>query len=120
MKKIIIPSIALLGLVYCSTSKKATSDSAALPPMTHTKKELAIAQKTNPTITLVDLNAGRAIYFNQCTQCHKVYDIPKFSERKWKHEIDDMSPKAHLTDAQKTTLSNYILSYREANALVTK
>ena len=116
MKKIIIASFVVLYLAHCTSSKKLSSETSMVP----TDKELAVAQKTNPSITLVDLKAGRAIYFNQCTECHKVLDIPKFSEKKWKHEIDDMSPKAKLTDAQKTTLSNYILSYREANAVVAK
>ncbi len=115
MKKIIITLIALLLLTYCTTSKKLIVASQ-LP----TEKELAVAQKTNSSITLADLKNGHSIYFNQCVECHKAYDIPKFSERKWKHEIDDMSPKANLTDEQKILLSNYVLSFREANAVVVK
>lgn len=117
MKKIIITSTALTYLAYCTTSKKLTTEA---PSMFPTEKELIVAKKLNPNITLDELRAGRDIYFNQCTECHKVFDIPKFSEKKWKHEIDDMSPKAKLTSEQKTTLSNYILSFREANAVVAK
>lgn len=116
MKKIIIAAFTVLYLAHCTTSKKLSSETALMP----TDKEVAIAQKTNPSVTLPDLKAGRAIYFNQCTECHKAFDIPKFSEKKWRHEIDDMSPKAKLTDEQKKTLSNYILSYREAHAVVAK
>ena len=105
----------IIYFVHCTSSKKLTGENS-IP----TEKELAVAQKTNANITLADLKNGHAIYFNQCIECHKAYDIPKFSERKWKHEIDDMSPKANLTDAQKTLLSNYVLSFREANTVVVK
>lgn len=116
MRKLIIAASVILWLAQCKTSTKLSSETSMVP----TDKELSVAQKTNPSITLVDLKAGRTIYFNQCTECHKTFDIPKFSEKKWKHEIDDMSPKAKLTDEQKKMLSDYILSYREANAVVAK
>jgi len=102
-------------MVHCTASKKLTATD-----LVPTEKELTVAQKTNTSITLSDLKKGHSIFFNQCTECHKAYEISKFSEKKWKHEIDDMSPKAKLTDEQKTLLSNYILSYREANAVVVK
>ena len=114
MKKIIIAISVILYLAHCTASKKMSEK--LLP----TEKEMVIAQKTNPAITLTDLRAGHFIYFNQCTECHKALNIPKFSEKKWRHEIDDMSPKAKLTEEQKATLSNYILSFREANAVVAK
>ena len=118
MKKTIVLVCVTFYLVNCVSSKKSTRNlfDSYLP----TEKELTVAQKTNTIITLNDLKNGHAIYFNQCIECHKAYDIPKFSERKWKHEIDDMSPKANLTAAQKTLLSNYVLSFREANAVVVK
>jgi len=114
MKKTIIILAIAFYIVQCTSSNKLVKNADP------TEKELAIAQKTNPLITLNDLKAGQAIFINQCTECHKAYTITKFSEKKWKHEIDDMSPKAKLTDEQKATLSNYILSYREANTVVVK
>ncbi len=118
MKKVLVLVCLIIYLVNCTSSKKLTTNlsDSYLP----TQKELTVAQKTNTNITLADLKNGHAIYFNQCIECHKAYDIPKFSERKWKHEIDDMSPKANLTDAQKILLSNYVLSFREANTVVVK
>jgi cytochrome c5 len=100
-------------LIQCK-SKKAIANAEL------SGKELAVAQKTWPSTTLEELKEGEAVYKNQCTQCHKNFTITKFSEKKWKHEIDDMSPKAKLTDVQKEKLSKYILSYREANAPVAK
>ena len=118
MKKIIVLVGVIIYLVNCTSSKRSTTNlsDSYLP----TQKELTVAQKINSSITLADLKNGHAIYFNQCIECHKAYDIPKFSERKWKHEIDDMSPKANLTDAQIILLSNYVLSFREANTVVVK
>lgn len=104
---------SLIVLVQCKTTKNVV----ATEP---TEKELAVALKTWPATTLDELKEGQAIYKNQCTECHKAFTITKFSEKKWKHEIDDMSPKAKLTETQKEKLSKFILSYREANAPVAK
>ncbi len=112
MKYVLVFAFAL-ALFQCKTTKGI----AAADP---TEKELTTAQKTWPGTTLDELKEGQAIYKGQCTECHKNFTITKFSEKKWKHEIDDMSPKAKLTDAQKEKLSKYLLSYREANAPVQK
>jgi len=112
MKQIVLFA-SVLFLAYCTSNKKtsAIDDSP-------TEKELTVAKKTWPSATLAELTEGRSIYKNQCKECHKNFTITKFSEKKWKHEIDDMSPKAKLTADQKEKLSKYILSYREANAPV--
>ncbi len=83
-------------------------------------KELAEAKKTWGDVTIDELKKGQAIFYNECTSCHQPYDIVGFSEKKWKHEIDDMSPKAELTAAQKDQLTKYILSFRSANAVAGK
>ncbi len=103
---------SLLIFTQCKTKKSAGKETAYTPG----DKELAIAQKTWPGSTLDELKEGNSIYRNECTQCHKNFDIVKFSEKKWKHEIDEMAPKAKLSAAQKEKLSKFILSYREANA----
>ncbi|MBK7309610.1 MAG: cytochrome c [Sphingobacteriaceae bacterium] len=105
--------VSLIVLVQCKTTKSVVTTEPS-------EKELTVAQKTWPSTTLDELKEGQAIYKNQCTECHKNFTITKFSEKKWKHEIDDMSPKAKLTDIQKEKLSKFILSYREVNAPAAK
>lgn len=114
MKHILILASALL-LIQCKTSKStvAVAEAAYAP----SEKEINLAQKNWPNTTAEELKEGNSIYKNQCTQCHKNFTITNFSEKKWKHEIDDMAPKAKLTDEQKLKLTKFILSFREANAV---
>lgn len=126
MKYTLILLSAIL-LMNCKTKKETTSATSEAKVMVTpvvkfmpTEKELAVAQKTWPTATLEELKEGNNIYRNQCSECHKNFEITNFSEKKWKHEIDDMAPKAKLTAEQKEKLSKFILSYREANSAAAK
>jgi hypothetical protein len=91
-----------------------------LPPGTPGDKELAEAKKVWMDATIDDLNKGRAIFYKECTGCHQAYTITEFTERKWKHEIEDMSPRAELSEAQKDKLTRYVLSYLAANTIAGK
>jgi cytochrome c5 len=113
MKTLAITLLSIITLYSCKGKQKGESTAEAYLPG---DKELAVAQKTWPTVSLEELKEGNSIYRNQCRECHKNFEITKFSEKKWKHEIDDMSPKAKLTADQKDKLTKFILSYREANA----
>jgi len=108
LKKVIFTAAAGMLIVYsCKTSQKLVTEPG--------DKELAVAQQKWPGTTLAQLKEGEGIYKNECTQCHKNFAITKFTEKKWLHEIDDMSPKAKLNADQKEKLTRYILSFREAN-----
>lgn len=115
MNRFILLAFALI-LIQCKT-KKIISETTTYSP---SEKELSVAQRLWPNTSAEELKEGNSIYKNQCTECHKNFTITKFSEKKWKHEIDDMSPKAKLTDEQKLKLTKFILSFREANAPVAK
>jgi cytochrome c5 len=78
--------------------------------------ELAEAQKTWPTASLQSLEEGRIIYTTKCNTCHALENIPTRSEASWKHEIDDMAPKARLSAKEKELLTQYILSTRAVQA----
>lgn len=109
MKKILIPILLFASsttFYMCSASKVATT--LATPG----NAELAIAQKTWPSATLQSLEEGRVIYTTKCNTCHGLKNIPNRSESSWKHEIDDMSPKAKLTAKEKELMTQYILSTR--------
>jgi hypothetical protein len=114
--KYIAAGFALLTLAYCKSTKTAivTSPDAFVP----SDKQVEVAQKRWPNTATDELTQGRNIYVTKCTECHKTFEITKFSEKKWLHEIDDMSPKAKLTPDEKLKLTKHILSYREANAVV--
>ena len=114
MKHLTLVIIAAAILFACKGKQKSEKSAEAFSPG---DKELAVAQKTWPNTTLEELKEGNSIYRNQCTECHKNFEITKFSEKKWKHEIDEMAPKAKLTAEQKDKLTKFILSYREANTV---
>ena len=115
MKKILVPILLFAGastFYMCSTAKVVLS--------TPGNAELAIAQKTWPTATLQSLEEGRVIYTTKCNTCHGLKNIPNRTEASWKHEIDDMSPKAKLTAQEKDLLTQYILSTRTVGAALKK
>jgi hypothetical protein len=118
MKHALIIFAAIL-LVNCKTKKEAGTAGAESNKFIPTEKELAVAQKTWPNTTLEELKEGNTIYRNDCSKCHKNFEVTKFSEKKWKHEIDHMAPKAKLTAEQKDKLTKFLLSYREANTVAT-
>lgn len=111
MKKIIAPiliSATALTFYMCSSAKVTLSTPDA--------NTLTVAQKTWPTATLQSLEEGRVIYTTKCNTCHGLQNIPNRSEASWKHEIDDMAPKAKLSIKEKDLLSQYILSTRTVMA----
>ncbi len=113
----------VLALLNCKPTKKSTaSESTASPATTaaatnsttsEADMQMAIVQSRWPSSTTEEIKEGQVIYTTKCTSCHKAYNIPRFSEAKWLHEIDEMSPKARLTETEKLKLTKYILSYRE-------
>jgi hypothetical protein len=111
MKKIVLFLCLSLFLFYCKTKKKTESAKPAAAKLS----VLEIAQKRWNGSTQTDLDEGKNIFTGKCTKCHGEKKIVTRSEKSWLHEIDDMSPRAGLTDAEKLKLTKYILSYREAN-----
>ena len=113
-------AIALLSLAYCKSTQKVEIASTANVKGFYepSAKQLEIAEKRWPNTLVTEIQEGQNIYVTKCTECHGAYTIIKFSEKKWLHEIEEMSPKASLTSEEKLKLSKHILSYREANVAV--
>ena len=94
-------------IVSCSTSKKTPA-----PNIIPGDAQVTAIKVKYPDVTLSTLTEGHSIYIGACTNCHGQKNIFKRSEASWLHEIDDMSPKAKLTDAQKDALTKYILAMK--------
>ena len=45
--------------------------------------------------------------------------IEDISEESWKHEVDDMAPRAEITDSQKDDLYKYILAMKASRSVTT-
>jgi hypothetical protein len=118
MKPLYYTVIALttLCLANCKSKKNAGSETsvAAVNKNSANELQMEIVQARWPNTLVEELRAGQIIYEGKCTECHEAHSIEKFSEKKWLHEIDDMSPKAKLTADEKLKLTKYVLSYRES------
>jgi mono/diheme cytochrome c family protein len=117
-----IAALSLLVLVHCKSTKPvAISKPAPAPAVVISTPgsdatiptQLQAAEKRWPGTSEMDLDQGQVIFTTKCIRCHKAFAIEGFSEAKWLHEIDDMSPKAHLTEDEKQKLTKYILSYHD-------
>jgi cytochrome c5 len=121
MKKVtqIISLIWLLSFVQCKTKQKAAeSPTSAASTTTVAGKsageiQMEIAEARWPGTVAEELKAGQITFTTKCTSCHQAYKIEGFSEKKWLHEIDDMSPRAKLSAEEKLKLTKYVLTYRE-------
>jgi len=107
MIKLAVCSIATVILISCGTSKKTPA-----PSIIPGEAELAAIKAKYPDVTAQTLTKGHSIYIGACTNCHGQKNIFKRSEASWMHEIDDMSPKAHLTAEEKDALTKYILAMK--------
>lgn len=116
-------AVILLAMAYCKSTKTSTTSASTTPAetkpavaFTPSDKQLQVAQTRWANTTSEELVQGYSIYTSKCNKCHQLYDILEFGEKKWIHEIADMSPKAELSKEETAKLTKHILSFREANA----
>ncbi|MES2681665.1 MAG: hypothetical protein V4635_17350 [Bacteroidota bacterium] len=117
MKNLTLVTATLLALTFahCKTKQKVTEPTPApVAVVIPGEQQLAIAQTRWPNTLPEELKDGHTIYTSKCNRCHRNFDVSEFNEKKWIHEIDDMSPKAKLTPEEKLKLTKYLLAYREA------
>jgi mono/diheme cytochrome c family protein len=113
MIKLITFTLAALIIVSCATTKKTPmATSTTTPSIIPGEVQLTAIKAKFPDATAQTLSEGYSIYTGACTNCHGQKNIFKRSEASWMHEIDDMSPKAKLTPAQKDALTKYILAMK--------
>lgn len=104
--------LATLMITACGSSKKSSAPTATAVNIIPGDPELKAIQVKYPQATMAMLKEGHSIYIGACTNCHGQKNIYKRSEASWLHEIEDMSPKARLTDSQKDALTKYILAMK--------
>ena len=114
--KLMVIATTISFIVACNSKKAATSVASIVP----TDVQLKAIQVKYPDVTMQTLTNGHAIYTGVCTNCHGMKNIYKRSETSWKHEIDDMAPKAKITDSQKDELFKYILSMKASQIIEAK
>ncbi len=102
MKKITIIASTLL-LVACGGAKIITISQA----------DADRAATKYPGITTEQLAEGQKLYAANCAKCHTLFAPGKFGEKRWIHEIDEMSGKdyANIDAKTKESISKYILTF---------
>lgn len=116
-------AVTALIIVACNSSKKTTTSTTtpvvttpAVKPSTGIfepgNDQLVAIQVKHPDATLAVLTEGHSLYTGTCTNCHGAKSIYRIPEEKWQGIIDNMSPKAKLTDVQKDALSRYVFSIK--------
>jgi mono/diheme cytochrome c family protein len=56
------------------------------------------------------LQAGRKLYVAHCSSCHNLYLPKRFSVDQWRKNVEEMQPKAKITDEQKQLIYQYLTS----------
>jgi hypothetical protein len=119
----LIAIIVIANMTFSCTSKKTvvvkTVAAKTVNSLLPTDIELKAIQPKYPDVTLQNLNNGYAIYSGACTNCHGMKNLYNRSEESWKHEVDDMAPRANITDAQKDDLFKYILAMKASRSVST-
>ena len=71
-----------------------------------------VAEATKPTITSKPLPAtiaaGSAIYSAKCGRCHRLYPAAAFTAAKWEKNVEDMAPRARLTDEERKAVLAFV------------
>ena len=113
MKKLIVPAFLLssaLIVAQCGVKKTAASTT---PPATGLSL-LDAAKAIDPNASQAMLDQGKEILNTNCTKCHGYKDPSNFTAEKWSHELDEMIPKAKLTEDQALVLRLYTAAYQKA------
>ena len=119
----LVAIIVIANMTFSCTSKKTvatkTVATKTVNSLLPTDIELKAIQPKYPDVTLQNLNNGYAIYTGACTNCHGMKNLYNRSEESWKHEVDDMAPRAEITDSQKDDLYKYILAMKASRSVTT-
>jgi cytochrome c5 len=85
-----IGTLLLLGVFIYSCSPKVV-------PVTEAKATLS-----------PELAEGKSLYENNCAKCHKLYKPSDFTAAEWTPILNKMQKNAHLDDAARDKIYNYI------------
>jgi mono/diheme cytochrome c family protein len=73
--------------------------------MMHSQTDVERGSKTFPGLTMADLDQGKALFTQNCQQCHGLKDPKGRSEEKWRSVVPRMAAKVNKK-AGKTVLDS--------------
>lgn len=59
-------------------------------------------------VNMEELQKGRAMYIEKCSSCHALYLPEKYSKKVWEKNVNEMAPKAKITDEEKQLILSYV------------
>jgi hypothetical protein len=66
------------------------------------------SENTRPGSNLGNLIAGKHLFESRCTQCHQIYLPCELNEDQWKEKLDEMQPRAEITNDEKSLIYQYV------------
>lgn len=58
-----------------------------------------------------ELNEGRTLYLTRCARCHEAYAPSTRTAAEWTTEVDEMSERAGLDDAESIRVARYLTAF---------
>ena len=78
-----------------------------------TPELVAIAQRSDPTVSTLRLESARTLYVSRCSTCHSL-NLPRdYTPPEWREWMRKMSRKAKLTGGQDGEILAFVLAARE-------
>jgi len=95
-------ALTATGLAGCMTTEQmAPIAGNVLDPTIYTAREFATFDR------------GRDIYLRQCSSCHSIEPIDRYSLSEWNKIIPPMAVESNLTLNETQILTDYILTVRQ-------
>lgn len=107
MKGVLLGAVAVAGLGALLAGLTGCQ-MAPLPPASQAMA--SVGAKSG--VTLASLENGRAVLTNRCVTCHALQPLAKYSKEKWQEIVEDMAPRAKLSETQARDLLAYIEAAR--------
>ena len=58
----------------------------------------------------ISLKKGRELYVANCSSCHQLFAPNKYNEKEWLLNLDEMQPKAKISNEQKKLIFDYLVN----------
>ena len=67
------------------------------------------AELASLSLTLSDLEDGRALYMSRCTACHSPVDVYSYSPEEWVVKVAEMTKESRVTAEDAKLIETYIV-----------
>ena len=75
-----------------------------------TSAHVALAQRSEPSASLEDLQRGRTLYLRRCGTCHALRDPSAYNADEWRAQVERMEKvhKVHLSAEEEGDILRYL------------